>query len=87
MDRTSKIAMGAMIVPRHVLGGTGYQAPSDQLNLAIVGVGGQGTENAQEFGAEHIAAICDVDFGVCTGVTGAPDGRGRQPAREGPPLA
>ncbi|MDE2762592.1 MAG: hypothetical protein OXQ94_08065, partial [Gemmatimonadota bacterium] len=64
VDRTSKLAMGAMIVPRHVLGGPGYQAPSDRLNLAIIGVGGQGTENAQEFGTEHIAAICDVDFGV-----------------------
>ena len=64
VDRSSKLAMGAMIVPRHVLGGPGHQAPSDMLNLAIIGVGGQGTENAQEFGTEHIAAICDVDFGV-----------------------
>ncbi|MCY3610325.1 MAG: Gfo/Idh/MocA family oxidoreductase [Gemmatimonadetes bacterium] len=64
VDHGSKLAMGAMIVPRHVLGGPGYQAPSDRLNIAIIGVGGQGTENAQEFGTEHIAAICDVDFGV-----------------------
>ncbi len=64
VGRTSALAAGAMIVPRHVLGGPGYQAPSDQLNIAIVGVGGQGTENAQEFGTEHIAAICDVDFGI-----------------------
>ena len=64
VGRTSALAAGAMIVPRHVLGGPGYQAPSDMLNLAIVGVGGQGTENAQEFGTEQISAICDVDFGV-----------------------
>ena len=64
VDHGSRLAMGAMIVPRHVLGGPGYQAPSDRLNIAIIGVGGQGTENAQEFGTEHIAAICDVDFGV-----------------------
>ena len=64
VGRTSALAAGAMIVPRHVLGGPGYQAPSDQLNLAIIGVGGQGTENAQEFGTEQISAICDVDFGV-----------------------
>jgi hypothetical protein len=25
-----------MIVPRHVLGGPGFQAPSDTLNIAIV---------------------------------------------------
>lgn len=59
--RSSTAAMGAMIVPRHVLGGPGYRAPSDVLNLAIVGAGGMGGENAQELGTEHIAAVCDVD--------------------------
>ncbi|MGI9627468.1 MAG: Gfo/Idh/MocA family protein [Longimicrobiales bacterium] len=61
---TSKLAAGAMIVPRHVLGGPGYQAPSDTLNIAIIGVGGQGTENAQEMGSENVVAVCDVDFGI-----------------------
>ncbi len=64
VDRSAKAAMGAMIVPRHVLGGPGWQAPSDQFNIAIVGVGGQGTENAQELGTEQIPAICDVHFGI-----------------------
>ncbi len=59
---TGKAALGAMIVPRHVLGGAGFQAPSDTLNLAIVGAGGMGTENAQELGTENIVAVCDVDF-------------------------
>ncbi len=58
---TSKLALGAMIVPRHVLGGPGYQAPSDTLNVAIVGAGGMGGENAQELGSENIVAVCDVD--------------------------
>jgi predicted dehydrogenase len=57
----SKLAMGAMIVPRHVLGGVGYQAPSDTLNIAIVGAGGMGGENAQELGSENIVAVCDID--------------------------
>ena len=30
------------IVPRHVLGGTRYTAPSDQLTKGIIGVGGMG---------------------------------------------
>ena len=30
-------AAGVMIVPRHVLGGRGYQAPSDTVNIATVG--------------------------------------------------
>ncbi|MBN1997953.1 twin-arginine translocation signal domain-containing protein, partial [candidate division KSB1 bacterium] len=33
------------IVPRHVLGGPGYQAPSDMLNIAGIGVGGMGGRN------------------------------------------
>lgn len=28
------------VVPRHVLGGVGYTAPSDQLTKGIIGVGG-----------------------------------------------
>ena len=35
---SSKVAAGVMIVPRHVLGGRGFQAPSDTLNIAI-GIG------------------------------------------------
>jgi len=31
---------GITVVPRRVLGGSGYQAPSDTLNLAGIGVGG-----------------------------------------------
>lgn len=33
------------IVPRHVLGGPGYMAPSDMLNIAGIGVGGMGRNN------------------------------------------
>lgn len=64
VSSSSKLAMGAMIVPRRVLGGPGYQAPSDTLNIAVVGVGGQGTEDAMELGSENIVAVCDVDPGV-----------------------
>lgn len=55
-------AMSAMIVPRHVLG-RGFQAPSDTLNVAIVGAGGKGMDNAEALGSENIVAVCDVDFG------------------------
>ena len=60
---TSGVAFGAMIVPRRVLGGPGYRAPSDTMNIAIVGTGSQGTENAQEVLSENIVAVCDVDMG------------------------
>lgn len=60
---TTGAALGAMIVPRHVLGGQGYRAPSDTLNIAIVGAGGMGMSNMSQLLGERIAAVCDVDFG------------------------
>ncbi len=61
VSTSSKLALGGMIVPRRVLGGAGYQAPSDTLNVAIVGAGGMGAENAQHLGSENIVAVCDID--------------------------
>lgn len=49
------------IVPRHVLGGPGYQAPSDTLNIAGVGIGGVGRNNLMACESENIVALCDVD--------------------------
>ena len=43
---TTSAAAAATIVPRHVLGGPGFVAPSDKVNVAIIGVGGQGRTNA-----------------------------------------
>jgi len=54
-------AAGIMIVPRHVLGGPGYQAPSDKVNIATVGVSGQGASNTNACVKENIVALCDVD--------------------------
>ncbi len=60
---TGKLGLGVMIVPRHVLGGVGYQAPSDTLNVAVVGFGGRGSEVALGFApTENIVAIADVDM-------------------------
>lgn len=53
--------MAAMIVPRYVLGGPGYQAPSDTLRIAGVGVGGMGRRYIQACETEHIVVLCDVD--------------------------
>lgn len=51
------------IVPRHVLGGPAYQAPSDTLNIAGIGVGGMGKNNLEKCNTENIVALCDVDDG------------------------
>lgn len=49
------------IVPRHVLGGVGYQAPSDTLNIASIGVGGRASSDIFGCAHENIVALCDVD--------------------------
>lgn len=59
------IASSIFIVPRHVLGGVGYLAPSDRLNLAAIGAGGKGASdilNASVKGREKVVGLCDVDF-------------------------
>jgi predicted dehydrogenase len=76
-----RAAFGAMILPRHVLGGPGFQAPSDTLNVAIVGAGGMGMNNAETLATtENIVAVCDVDFGYVERSL-----RGREKNREGNP--
>jgi predicted dehydrogenase len=56
-------AAAFMVVPRHVLG-RGMQAPSDTLNIAVVGLGGMGGNNAQAVMSQNIVALCDCDFGL-----------------------
>lgn len=53
--------LGALIVPRRVLGGPGHQAPSDTLRIAGVGVGGMGRRYIQGCSSERIVVLCDVD--------------------------
>ncbi|HET9013045.1 MAG TPA: Gfo/Idh/MocA family oxidoreductase [Gemmatimonadaceae bacterium] len=58
------LAIAPMIVPRHVLGGVGYRAPSRTLNVACVGIGGMGMVNMNVLvqAGENIVAVCDADF-------------------------
>lgn len=61
---SSAAAVGAFsIVPRHVLGGKDYTAPSSKVNIAGVGVGGQGFTNLKALQSQNIVALCDVDHG------------------------
>ena len=54
-------SVAALVVPRHVLGGPAYQAPSDTLRIAGVGVGGMGRRYIEGCAGERIVALCDVD--------------------------
>ncbi len=51
------------IVPRNVLGGTGYIAPSDQLTKGIIGTGGIGMSSSHFSTSDacRLVAVCDVD--------------------------
>ena len=57
------VATGApLIVPSRVLG-RGKRAPSDTVNVAIVGFGSMGSQNALRVAqTDHIGAVCDVDL-------------------------
>ena len=58
------LAAGFYIIPRHVMGGKGFIAPSDRLIVAGIGVGGKGESDLNEFfksGKADVAFLCDVD--------------------------
>ena len=57
---TATAGAGLVIVPRHVLG-RGFQAPSDTVNIATVGIGGMGFSNTRALLSQNIVAVCDVD--------------------------
>jgi predicted dehydrogenase len=48
------------IVPRHVLGGPRFVAPSDKVNVAVVGVGGQGRTNIRSLYREADAQVIAI---------------------------
>lgn len=62
---------GIMIVPRDILGGKGYTAANDKLNLAAVGAGGKGHSDIRDAAGynkltrgskENVVALCDVNW-------------------------
>lgn len=57
----SAVAAGFMILPARVLGLDGGPSANNRLNIAGIGVGGQGAANLQQMESENIVALCDVD--------------------------
>jgi len=55
-------AIGVQIVPAFVLGGPGKKSPSEKLNIAGIGIGGQGASDLKEMAGENIVALCDCDW-------------------------
>ena len=55
-------AFAFTVVPRHVLGGPEYVAPSDKINLGYIGLGTQGLREIPRLLSNpdiHIVAVCD----------------------------
>ena len=62
LGKTASAAVGFSIVPRHVLGGPGFMAPSDKVNIAFIGVGAQGLRVMLHFLKQpdvQGVAVCD----------------------------
>src|SRR5947209_397559 len=51
-----------MVLPSHVLGLGGATSPNEKLNIAGVGIGGQGNSDLNQMKSENIVALCDVDW-------------------------
>lgn len=51
------------VVPRHVLGGQGFTAPSERVNVAGIGAGGMGGGDISTHAKNgaNIIALCDVN--------------------------
>lgn len=63
IETTGVVAAGFTVLPSSVISGLGKRAPSDKLNIAVVGIGGMGNSNLKAVKAtENIVALCDVDW-------------------------
>ena len=61
---TAPAIAACTILPRYMLGGRGYIPPSDRLNIAVIGSGGQGIHNIKglfNHNDVRIIAVCDVN--------------------------
>ncbi|MEI7730730.1 MAG: Gfo/Idh/MocA family oxidoreductase [Verrucomicrobiota bacterium] len=57
LGTTAAAVAGISLVPRHVLGGPKFVAPSEKVNIAIIGCGGQGRTNARNLFRHNDAQI------------------------------
>ena len=59
---TTAMASSFLLVPRHVVAGSGEAPPSEKLNIAGIGIGGMGANNLFNLASQNIVALCDVDL-------------------------
>ncbi|KXU35891.1 oxidoreductase [Cephaloticoccus primus] len=77
LKKASAAAAAFTIVPRHVLGGSSFVAPSEKLVVAGIAAGRRGAgdlHNCYKSGKVEIGYLCDVDEAeVALGAKGSPD--------------
>lgn len=59
--QTASASLAFSLVPRHVLGGPVHIPPSEKLDIAAIGAGGQAAWDIDNLNSENIVALCDVD--------------------------
>ncbi len=64
---TTAAASAFLLMPRHVVAGSGEDAPSAKLNIAGIGIGGMGAGNLANLESQNIVALCDVDLNYAAG--------------------
>ncbi len=62
IENTTTAATGLIVLPSQVIAGLGHQLPSNKLNIAGIGIGGQGYSTLRNLENENIVALCDVDW-------------------------
>jgi predicted dehydrogenase len=62
LGRAGLAAAAFQVAPSHVLGLNGATPPSEKLNIAGIGVSGQGRHDINQMKSENIVALCDVDW-------------------------
>jgi predicted dehydrogenase len=69
LRRATWAAAAFQVVPGHILGLRGQTPPSEKLNLAGIGVAGQGGSDLTQFHnlEQNIVALCDVDWAHADG--------------------
>ena len=50
------------VLPGHILGLNGATSPNEKLNIAGIGIGGQGGSDIDNMKSENIVALCDIDW-------------------------
>ncbi len=59
--RNTAAVTSFLVLKSAVLGREGHASPNEKLNIAGIGIGGQGASDVEQVSSENIVALCDVD--------------------------